>query len=103
MEPNVSSERILSSDIFAGEKVTRERIDLGTLREAARDIPIHAQCDVLVVGGGATGLGVASGRQNYWGGAPRVDELLYQYFDTDEAAVNALTTGSANHRYTNPQ
>ncbi len=32
--------------------------------------------------------------KNYWGGAPKIDELIYQYFDTDEAAVNALTTGS---------
>jgi hypothetical protein len=54
-----TDERILSSDIFAGEKVSRERIDLGTLREAARDIPIHAQCDVLVVGGGPSGTAAA--------------------------------------------
>ncbi len=32
--------------------------------------------------------------KNYWGGAPKIDQLIYQYFDTDEAAVNALTTGS---------
>ncbi len=54
-----SDERILSSDIFEVERNQRERQDLGTWREAARDIPIYRRCDVLVVGGGPSGTAAA--------------------------------------------
>ena len=32
--------------------------------------------------------------ETYWGGRPHIDELIYQYFDNDEAMVNALREGS---------
>ncbi len=54
-----SDERILSSDIFEGEKVERPHLDLGTVREAAREVPVYARCDVLVVGGGPSGTAAA--------------------------------------------
>jgi glycine/D-amino acid oxidase-like deaminating enzyme len=54
-----SDERILSSDIFAVERKLPERPELGTWREAARDIPIYRKCDVLVVGGGPSGTAAA--------------------------------------------
>jgi FAD-dependent oxidoreductase family protein len=54
-----SDERILSSDIFEGERTRTDRPALGTLREAARDIPIYRHCDVLVVGGGPSGTAAA--------------------------------------------
>ena len=53
-----SDERILSSDIFEGQRTDRPR-DTGLYQEAARDIPIHHRCDVLVVGGGPAGTAAA--------------------------------------------
>ncbi len=48
------------SEVFAARDPTRRRPDTGrTLREAARDIPVHAACDVLVVGGGPAGWAAA--------------------------------------------
>lgn len=32
----------------------------------------------------------------YWGGTPHIDELIYQYFDNDEAQVNALKAGDVD-------
>ena len=54
-----SDERILVSPIFEAERTRTERPDLGTLREAARDIPVYRECDVLVVGGGPSGTAAA--------------------------------------------
>jgi len=54
-----TDERLLVSDIFEGERTRTERPDLGTLREAARDIPVYRNCDVLVVGGGPSGTAAA--------------------------------------------
>ena len=54
-----NDERILASDIFEGEKVERPHIDLGTVSEAAREVPVHARCEVLVVGGGPSGTAAA--------------------------------------------
>jgi peptide/nickel transport system substrate-binding protein len=31
--------------------------------------------------------------ENYWGGVPKIDELIYQYFENDEAGVAALQSG----------
>ena len=31
--------------------------------------------------------------EGYWGGRPHIDELIYQYFENDEAMVNALRAG----------
>jgi hypothetical protein len=55
-----SDERILSSDIFEGERTRTDRPDLGTLREPAREIPVYRNCDVLVVGGGPSGCSSAT-------------------------------------------
>ena len=54
-----TDERLLVSDIFEGERTRTDRPDLGTLREAARDIPVYRECDVLVVGGGPSGTAAA--------------------------------------------
>ena len=54
-----TDERILSSDIFEGEMVERARVDLGTVHEASREVPVHAKCEVLVVGGGPSGTAAA--------------------------------------------
>lgn len=54
-----TDERILSADIFEREaKVPRP--DLGTVHEAARDIPVYRDCEVLVVGGGPSGTAAAA-------------------------------------------
>ena len=54
-----TDERLLVSDIFEGERTRTDRPALGTLREAARDIPVYRHCDVLVVGGGPSGTAAA--------------------------------------------
>ena len=43
----------------SGEFKRRERPDLGTVQEPARDIPVFATTDVLVVGGGPAGTTAA--------------------------------------------
>jgi 2-polyprenyl-6-methoxyphenol hydroxylase-like FAD-dependent oxidoreductase len=54
-----SDERVLVSPIFERERTRDERLELGMLREPARDIPVYRQCDVLVVGGGPSGTAAA--------------------------------------------
>jgi hypothetical protein len=54
-----SDERILSADIFDRDAKV-PRADLGTWHEAARDIPVYRECDVLVVGGGPSGTAAAA-------------------------------------------
>ncbi|MCY7419550.1 MAG: peptide ABC transporter substrate-binding protein [Chloroflexi bacterium] len=39
---------------------------------------------------------VLEARPEYWGGKPHIDELVYQYFDNDEAQVNALIAGEVD-------
>lgn len=56
-----SDERILMSDIFdrdPGDEKQR-RANLGQWHEAARDIPVYRDCEVLVVGGGPSGTAAA--------------------------------------------
>ena len=55
-----TDERLLVSDINEFERGARDRRNLGTVREAARDVPVHAECDVLVVGGGPSGTAAAA-------------------------------------------
>ena len=43
----------------SGEFKRRERPDLGTVQEPARDIPVFATTDVLIVGGGPAGTTAA--------------------------------------------
>jgi 2-polyprenyl-6-methoxyphenol hydroxylase-like FAD-dependent oxidoreductase len=53
-------EKFFQSEIFHGAEQPRApSADLGTWREAAREIPVHARCDVLVVGGGPSGTAAA--------------------------------------------
>ncbi len=40
---------------------------------------------------------VLEARDDYWGGAPYIDELVYQFFDNDEAQVNALISGDVDY------
>ncbi|MFM9887174.1 MAG: FAD-dependent oxidoreductase, partial [Burkholderiales bacterium] len=54
-----TDERLLSSDIFEVEREVRDRKNLGSVREPARDIPVYRECDVLVVGGGPSGTAAA--------------------------------------------
>jgi hypothetical protein len=53
-------EKFFTSEIFRGTDGARAPApDLGTWREAARDLPVHARCDVLVAGGGPSGTAAA--------------------------------------------
>jgi 2-polyprenyl-6-methoxyphenol hydroxylase-like FAD-dependent oxidoreductase len=54
-----SDERILSSDIFDTERGPRLPRSNATLRESSREIRVHHDCDVLVVGGGPSGTAAA--------------------------------------------
>lgn len=55
-----TDERLTTSEIFRVERPPRPpREDLGSHREAARDLPVYARCDVLVVGGGPSGTAAA--------------------------------------------
>ena len=57
--PRRGDERLLVSDFFEAERTRARRAAQGTFREAARDIPVYGQCDVLVVGGGPSGTAAA--------------------------------------------
>ncbi|MEZ4598010.1 MAG: ABC transporter substrate-binding protein, partial [Chloroflexota bacterium] len=39
---------------------------------------------------------VLEARDDYWAGRPKIDELVYQFFDNDEAQVNALIAGEVD-------
>lgn len=54
-----TDERILTGDIFERDAKV-PRLDLGTVREDARDIPVYRECEVLVVGGGPSGTAAAA-------------------------------------------
>src|SRR5689334_13039420 len=55
-----SDERIFTSETFFERKSDQgDRPDLGSLKEAGREIPIYRACDVLVVGGGPSGTAAA--------------------------------------------
>ena len=60
-----SDERILSSDIFEGERSFVGQRSAQFYEEPGRSIPVHHDCDVLVVGGGPAGTAaaVAAARQ----------------------------------------
>ena len=54
-------EKFFVSDMFRGkERGARLRQNLGSVREAARDIPVYRECDVLVAGGGPAGTAAAA-------------------------------------------
>ena len=51
-----TEERLLQSDVFESRSRTQPpRNGTGFIREAARDVPVYHECDVLVVGGGPSG------------------------------------------------
>lgn len=53
-------EKFFQSEIFRSDARARApTADLGAWREPARAIPVHARCDVLVVGGGPSGTAAA--------------------------------------------
>src|SRR5262245_66493627 len=55
-----TEERLLQSDVFKSRSRTQApRNGTGVIREAARDIPVYHECDVLVVGGGPSGSAAA--------------------------------------------
>ena len=54
-----TDERILSADVFERDAKV-PRVDLGSWREGARDLPVYRACDVLVVGGGPSGTAAAA-------------------------------------------
>ncbi|MET0773143.1 MAG: ABC transporter substrate-binding protein [Candidatus Limnocylindrales bacterium] len=39
---------------------------------------------------------VLEANDSHWGGAPAIDQLIYQFFDNDEAQVNALLAGDVD-------
>jgi len=57
--PDKDSERFFQSAIYDAEKRPRRPPSGESIREPAREIPVHAQCDVLVVGGGPAGTAAA--------------------------------------------
>jgi hypothetical protein len=65
LEPADGGRLFFRSEVFSAREARRARPPTGrTVREAARDIPVHAEADVLVVGGGPAGwaAAVAAGR-----------------------------------------
>jgi len=64
MSQKPEDERFFVTDIFTGREGGLEqrpqRTNLGTVREAARDIPVYRECDVLVCGGGPAGTAAAA-------------------------------------------
>lgn len=59
-EVRQSEDRFLSSDVFEERSHTfPKRNGKGTWREAAREVPVYHECDVLVVGGGPSGTAAA--------------------------------------------
>ncbi len=54
-------EQFFVSEMFRGrEGGARARLNLGSVREAARETPVYRECDVLVAGGGPSGTAAAA-------------------------------------------
>ena len=55
-----TEERILTADVFEREAGGTPRNGQGTVTEAAREVPVYHETDVLVVGGGPSGSAAAA-------------------------------------------
>lgn len=54
-------ERFFVSEVFRDDApAPKRRVSPGTVTEPAREVPVHARCDVLVVGGGPSGTAAAA-------------------------------------------
>jgi peptide/nickel transport system substrate-binding protein len=75
-----------------------------TYASAANDYANYDQAEGLPVGSGPFILKEfkpdefirLEANQDYWAGAPRLGEVLYQYFENDEAAVASLQSGGVD-------
>ncbi|HEY9026727.1 MAG TPA: FAD-dependent oxidoreductase, partial [Burkholderiaceae bacterium] len=47
------------SDVNARQSQRRQRVPGGHVTEPAREVPVHTECDVLVLGGGPSGVAAA--------------------------------------------
>src|SRR6476620_2819774 len=60
MENDTDSGRLFfKSPAFATQKLDRRKPSTSFLEEPAQTIPVHTECDVLVVGGGPAGTAAA--------------------------------------------
>ncbi len=59
MEPKEGGRLFFQSEVFATTRGPRRAATGQVVREAAREVPVHAECDVLVVGGGPAGVAAA--------------------------------------------
>lgn len=58
-EPAQGGRLIFTTEVFSTPRGARRTPTGKVVREAAREIPVHAECDVLVVGGGPAGMAAA--------------------------------------------
>ena len=59
METKDGGRLIFQSEVFRTTRGPRRPPTGKVVREAAREVPVHAECDVLVVGGGPAGAAAA--------------------------------------------
>ena len=59
METKDGGRLIFQSEVFRTARGPRRAASGKVVREAAREVPVHAECDVLVVGGGPAGTAAA--------------------------------------------
>lgn len=58
-EPAQGGRLLFTTEVFTTSRGARRTPTGKVVREAAREIPVHAECDVLVVGGGPAGMAAA--------------------------------------------
>jgi hypothetical protein len=59
MDTKEGGRLIFRSEVFTTQRGPRRAPTGKSVREAAREVPVHAECDVLVVGGGPAGTAAA--------------------------------------------
>ena len=80
-----TEDRFLPSDLFESRsRAQPPRNGTGFIREAARDVPVYHECDVLVVGGGPSGSAAA-----YAAAKPGADVVLLERYNH----LGGLSTG----------